>query len=77
MQVAFTFGPQEGYSLFAGTFQSKSFYIVSYILTKLDNYVNPTGIVAVCTETHLAALFVQLSPALAQLQLTISTTAVH
>jgi len=27
---------------------------VSYILTELDNYANPTGIVAVCTRSTLS-----------------------
>lgn len=56
--VEFTFSPQEGYSLLAGTFKSKSSYIVSYISTKLDNYVNPTRVVAMCTDRHSA--FIEL-----------------
>lgn len=55
--VEFTFSPQEGYSLLAGTFKSKSSYIVSYISTKLDNYVNPTRVVAILTDTLLSLSF--------------------
>lgn len=56
--VEFTFILQEGYYLLAGTFKSKSSYIVSYISTKLDNYANPTRVVAMCTDRHSA--FIEL-----------------